>query len=142
MTDSLSKKHRRWNMSRIRARDTAPELLVRSTLHNAGYRFILHSKTLPGRPDIVLPRYRAVIFVNGCFWHRHKACRYAYTPKSRKKFWQDKFRENVARDRRNLKALQALGWNVFTIWECHATKPDQLLRNVTRLIRRSRVQAT
>ena len=88
-------------MSRIRGRDTAPELLVRSALHRAGYRFRLHREDLPGRPDIVLPKYRTVVFVHGCFWHRHKGCRFAYTPKSRVAFWNDKFRRNVERDRRN-----------------------------------------
>jgi DNA mismatch endonuclease (patch repair protein) len=91
MTDRLSREHRSWNMSRIRGKDTAPELLVRSTLHRTGYRFRLHSQTLPGRPDLMLPKYRTVVFVHGCFWHRHKCCKFAYTPKSRTAFWNAKF---------------------------------------------------
>ena len=101
MTDILSKERRSWNMSRIRGSDTKPELLVRSLLHRMGYRFRLHRKDLPGRPDIVLPKYRTVIFVHGCFWHRHKGCKYAYTPKSRTDFWQNKFQGTVERDKRN-----------------------------------------
>jgi DNA mismatch endonuclease (patch repair protein) len=127
MVDSLSRKHRSWNMSRIRSRDTGPELLVRSALHRAGYRFRLHSKVLPGRPDIVLPKYHTVVFVHGCFWHRHKGCRFAYTPKSRVAFWNEKFRSNIERDRRNSKALRKLGWRVLTVWECQATSPERLL---------------
>jgi DNA mismatch endonuclease (patch repair protein) len=127
MVDSLSRKHRSWNMSRIRSRDTGPELLVRSALHRAGYRFRLHSKVLPGRPDIVLPKYHTVVFVHGCFWHRHKGCRFAYTPKSRVAFWNDKFRSNIERDRRNSKALRKLGWRVLIVWECQATSPERWL---------------
>jgi DNA mismatch endonuclease (patch repair protein) len=130
MVDSLSRKHRSWNMSRIRSRDTGPELLVRSALHRAGYRFRLHSKDLPGRPDIVLPKYRTVVFVHGCFWHRHPGCRFAYTPKSRVAFWNDKFRANVGRDRRNARALRAIGWKVITVWECQAGSPARWLRKL------------
>jgi len=114
-------------MSRIRSRDTQPELLVRSTLHKAGYRFRLHSKTLPGHPDIVLPRHGTVVFVHGCFWHRHHGCRYAYTPKSRVEFWRRKLEGNVERDRRNARALRALGWRVITVWECQAGAPGRWL---------------
>lgn len=114
-------------MSRIRSRDTVPELLVRSALHRAGYRFRLHSKDLPGRPDIVLPKYHTVVFVHGCFWHRHKGCRFAYTPKSRVAFWNNKFRSNIERDRRKSKALRKLGWRVITVWECQATSLERWL---------------
>lgn len=127
MTDRLSRKRRSWNMSRIRDKDTAPERLVRSALHRAGYRFRLHSKKLPGRPNVVLPRYRTVVFVHGCFWHRHKGCRYAYTPKSRVAFWNAKFDSNVERDRRNARELRRLGWKVVTVWECEADRPGRWL---------------
>ena len=127
MTDRLSRERRSWNMSRIGSRDTTPELLVRSTLHRAGYRFRLHSKQLPGRPDIVLPKYRTVVFVHGCFWHRHSRCRFAYTPKSRVAFWREKFASNVERDRRNARELRSLGWKVVTVWECQADRPDRWL---------------
>lgn len=116
--DRLTKKARSWNMSRIRSRDTTPERIVRSILHRMGYRFRLHSKSLPGRPDVVLSRYKTVLFVHGCFWHRHPRCPFAYTPKSRKKFWAEKFNSNVARDRRVARTILALGWRVLVVWEC------------------------
>lgn len=124
-------------MSRIRSRDTAPERLVRSAMHRAGYRFRLHSKQLPGRPDIVLPKYRTVIFVHGCFWHRHPRCRFAYTPKSRVTFWQEKFRRNVDRDRRNARALRSIGWRVVTVWECQAASAGRWLGRLPRITRRN-----
>jgi len=118
MADRISEERRSWNMSRIKGKDTKPEKIVRSYLHRKGYRFRLHRKDLPGRPDIVLPRYKTVIFVNGCFWHRHKDCKYAYNPKSRKQFWKKKFAENVARDKKNTELLREKGWKVIVIWEC------------------------
>jgi DNA mismatch endonuclease (patch repair protein) len=130
VTDRLSRERRSWNMSRIRGKDTAPELLVRSALHRAGYRFRLHRKDLPGRPDVVLPKYRTVVFVHGCFWHRHKRCRFAYTPKSRVAFWQEKFRRNVERDRRKALALRRLGWKVVTVWECEVERSAMWLRRL------------
>ena len=127
--DSLSKERRSWNMSRIRNRDTKPELTVRSLLHRKGYRFLLHKKNLPGRPDIVLPRFKKIIFVHGCFWHRHDGCRYAYTPKSKISFWQDKFNQNIKRDKEVQDALFQLGWQVYIIWECE-TKECELLEKI------------
>lgn len=118
MTDRLTPAERSRNMSHIKAKNTCPELIVRSCIHRLGYRFRLHDRGLPGIPDIVLPRLRTVIFVHGCFWHRHARCRYAYTPKSRIDFWAEKFRRNVQRDRRARKALQSLGWHVVVVWEC------------------------
>ncbi|MCY3546047.1 MAG: DNA mismatch endonuclease Vsr [Gemmatimonadetes bacterium] len=118
MTDIVDSQKRSEMMSRIRGRDTKPELIVRRIAHRLGFRFRLHRKDLPGCPDIVFPRYRAVIMVHGCFWHRHPECRYAYTPKTRVRFWQDKFENNVVRDRRNEVALRELGWRVLVIWEC------------------------
>lgn len=127
MVDVLTRERRSWNMSRIRGRDTAPEKLVRSVLHRSGYRFRLHSKKLPGRPDIVLPKHRTVVFVHGCFWHRHRGCRFAYTPKSRIAFWMAKFEGNVERDRRNARELRRLGWKFVTVWECEAGRPANWL---------------
>ena len=129
MVDIISEERRSWNMSRIRGKDTKPEIIVRSMLHGMGYRFRLHRKDLPGKPDIVLPKYNTVIFVHGCFWHRHKGCKYAYTPKSRIDFWNSKFDETVARDKRNRKQLEANGWNVEIIWECE-TKDMNRLKNI------------
>jgi DNA mismatch endonuclease (patch repair protein) len=105
-------------MSRIRGKDTKPEIAVRSLLHKLGYRFRLKSCSLPGRPDIVLPKYHAVVFVHGCFWHRHSGCRFAYAPKSRVEFWNTKFECNVARDRLVYVELDTLNWHHLTVWEC------------------------
>lgn len=113
-------------MSRIRGGDTTPERRVRSLLHSMGYRFRLHRKNLPGRPDIVLPKHRAAIFVHGCFWHRHAGCKYAYTPKSRVGFWQRKFGENQRRDRRARQQLDELGWRVVIVWECELNNQEKL----------------
>jgi DNA mismatch endonuclease, patch repair protein len=118
MVDTISEERRSWNMSRIKGRNTGPELRLRSLLHRAGFRFRLHAKDLPGKPDIVLPKYHTAIFVHGCFWHRHEGCRNATTPSTRTEFWQDKFDANVERDRRNRAALERAGWTVITVWEC------------------------
>jgi DNA mismatch endonuclease (patch repair protein) len=139
-TDSLSPERRSWNMSRIRSTDTAPERIVRSVLHSLGYRFRLHKKSLPGKPDIVLAKYRAVIFVHGCFWHRHQGCKFCYTPKSRAEFWIAKFAGNVARDQKQRQALVDLGWRVLTVWECE-TKDQQVLAEILdTYLRKSRGQ--
>ena len=118
MADRISKERRSWNMSRIPGRDTQPELLLRSCLHRSGYRFRLHHAKLPGRPDIVLPRFRAAVFVHGCFWHRHPGCAQAAVPKTNTAFWQRKFQDTVERDLRHRQALHDLGWQVITVWEC------------------------
>ncbi len=122
MTDTLTSEHRSWVMSRIRSGNTKPELVVRSLLHRSGFRFSLGCKTLPGKPDIVLRKYRTVIFVHGCFWHRHEGCRQASVPKTRREFWDEKFRRNVDRDRRNRSELEAKGWRVLVVWECEVLK--------------------
>jgi len=113
-------------MARIRGRDTKPELIVRSLLHRAGVRFSLRRKDLPGKPDIVLPKYGAVVFVHGCFWHRHKGCKVATMPKSRQAFWQAKFAGNTARDARQEQALVDAGWRPVVIWECETADPARL----------------
>ena len=118
MTDIVNSKRRSAIMACIGGRDTAPELAVRRIAHRMGLRFRLHCKDLPGRPDLVFPKHRLVVFVHGCFWHRHEECKYAYTPKSRIEFWAKKFASNVARDARQEAALKALGWRVLVIWEC------------------------
>lgn len=131
--DRISKEHRSWNMSRIKGRDTKPELIVRSMLHRMGYRFRLHVKTLPGKPDIVLPKYKTVIFVHGCFWHRHPRCRFAYNPKSRLAFWTRKFQANKSRDKDVLRRLRKDGWRVVIVWECQLTRPDHLGRELSQI---------
>ena len=109
-------------MGRIGPRDTQPELTVRRIAHRLGFRFRLHAKNLPGRPDLVLTRHRTVIFVHGCFWHRHAGCVKTTMPKTRVKFWKAKFDENVSRDARNVAALKTAGWRVITIWECETER--------------------
>jgi len=118
MADFLSPKERSERMSRIRSKDTSPEVALRRALHALGLRFRIHDKRLPGRPDIVLPRFKTVVLVHGCFWHRHQGCRVATTPKSNTAFWLDKFERNTVRDARNIASLQALGWKVLVAWEC------------------------
>ncbi len=108
-------------MSRVKGKDTKPELFVRSLLHRLGYRFTVNgpkNRKLPGRPDIVLPKYHTAIFVHGCFWHGHAGCKYARIPKSRTEWWSEKIARNRARDRKNLAALEALGWHVVVLWTC------------------------
>lgn len=124
--DLLTPEQRSANMARIRSTDTGPEIVVRKSLHRLGYRFRLHRRDLPGRPDLVLPRFRTAVFVHGCYWHRHEGCRLATTPKTNQSFWLRKFENNRARDRRVEKQLRDLQWNVVVIWECEASKPERL----------------
>jgi len=131
--DNISEERRSWNMSRIRSKDTSPEIRVRSFLHRSGFRFRLHAHNLPGSPDIVLPKYRTIIFVHGCFWHRHAGCKFAYTPKSRVEFWRSKFKQNIERDKSIKKLLKNLGWNVLTIWECEASD-NSVLKSVVKVL--------
>ena len=112
------------NMSAIKSKNTKPEIAVRKLLHSMGYRFRLHRKDLPGSPDIVLPKYKTVIFVHGCFWHRHKNCKYAATPKTRQEFWEAKFRENINRDKLNQENLSSKGWKIIIVWECEIKDKD------------------
>lgn len=130
MADRISEAHRSWNMSRIKGHDTQPEIAVRSMLHQMGYRFRLHRDDLPGTPDIVLPKYDAVILVHGCFWHRHEGCQFAYMPKSRVGFWENKFQKNVERDSRQRSELEESGWRVRIVWECEIKHPEDLADNL------------
>lgn len=131
MADRISSEHRSWNMSRIRQADTQPELTVRHLLHGMGYRYRLHRRDLPGSPDIVFPGRRKVIFVHGCFWHRHPDCPKAYTPKTRTDFWQTKFDRNVVRDARVESDLRSSGWDVMVVWECETKDSDRLRLQLT-----------
>jgi DNA mismatch endonuclease, patch repair protein len=133
VSDRITKQRRSWNMSRIRGENTAPEVRVRSLLHRLGYRFRLHSRVLPGKPDIVLPKYKAVVLVHGCFWHRH-GCKSTATPKSNKSFWQAKFKQNVTRDAAVRKQLRASGWSVLTIWACTVKDEVNLTRQLNRFL--------
>lgn len=129
MTDKLTPEKRSWNMSRIKWRDTAAELAVRKMLHAAEYRFRLHRKDLPGRPDIVLPKHKAVIFVHGCFWHSH-GCKDSGTPKTNTGFWANKLEDNARRDIKNQTLLTQQGWNVQVIWECEIHDTEALVRSI------------
>jgi len=126
VVDIISEERRSWNMSRIRSKNTKPEMVVRSMLHRMGFRFRLHDRKLPGNPDIVLQKYKTVIFVHGCFWHRHSGCSYTYTPKSRVEFWEVKFQKNVNNDQGNIRVLRESGWQVKVIWECETKDTDKL----------------
>lgn len=125
MADVVDPPTRSRMMAGIRGANTKPEIGLRRALHRHGFRFRLHDTRLPGRPDIVLPRYRAVIFVHGCFWHRHQGCHWCTTPTSRSDFWNAKFRSNVERDKRHLRSLQESGWRVATVWECALRREGQ-----------------
>lgn len=132
--DLLTREHRSWNMSRIRSRNTSPELTVRRILHRMGYRFRLHYKHLPGHPDIVLPKFKVVIFVHGCFWHRHKNCSNCTTPTANRRFWLEKFQGNVVRDKKNQRALKKSGWRMLVIWECQAEAEEKVRRMLGRFM--------
>ncbi|MEL4454848.1 very short patch repair endonuclease [Lutimonas vermicola] len=133
MTDVHSKETRSFNMSRIKGKNTKPEILVRRHLFSKGFRFRLHDKNLPGKPDIVLKKYKTVIFVNGCFWHGHKNCKYAVIPKTRTEWWKDKINKTISRDSYNHSTVIKDGWNVVIIWECHL-KPDRITKTLEDLV--------
>ena len=121
------------NMSAIKSKNTKPEIAVRKLLHSMGYRFRLHRKDLPGSPDIVLPKYKTVIFVHGCFWHRHENCKYASIPKTRKEFWENKFRANVKRDLEIQEKIKIMGWKYVVIWECEIKNKSIFEKNFNNL---------
>ena len=121
------------NMAAIKSKNTKPEIAVRKMLHALGYRFRLHRKDLPGSPDIVLPKYKTVIFVHGCFWHRHENCKYASTPKTRKEFWENKFKENIERDLKTQNNLKSLGWKSEIIWECELKSIKEIKQKLLKI---------
>ena len=139
MADNHSKEIRSMNMSHIRSKDNKPEEIVRKFLFSQGFRYRKNVRSLPGCPDIVLPKYRTVIFVNGCFWHGHQNCRYFVVPKTRTEFWTDKIKGNKERDHRNISLLKEAGWNVITVWECELKKImiDDTLNKVKEKIKES-----
>ncbi len=122
MADKFSKETRSYIMSRIRGKDTKPEIMVRSFLFSQGLRFRKNDKRYPGSPDVVLPKYNTVVFVHGCFWHLHEGCKHAKIPKSNVEYWEKKLYGNRERDARNKKELEDMGWNVITVWECELKK--------------------
>ncbi len=132
--DGLSVEKRSENMRRIRSADTRPEMLVRRLVHGMGYRYRLHAKTLPGKPDLVFTGRRCVIEVRGCFWHLHEGCREGRIPESRKEYWGRKLEKNRERDRANVLALKQLGWRVMVIWECEVESGAKLERRIRRFL--------
>ena len=133
MADVHSKEIRSKNMAAIKGKNTKPEMLVRKFLHANGFRYKLHDKSLPGKPDIVLPKYGTVIFVNGCFWHGHKNCKYFVVPKTRTDWWLNKINGNIANDTKAVKALKKDGWKIITIWECNL-KPVKVEKTLNALL--------
>jgi len=133
--DIWSKQKRSEVMSRIRGKNTKPELILRSLLFKQGYRFKVHQKDLPGKPDIVLPKFKTTIFVHGCFWHHHKDCRDGRIPSTNKEFWDKKIRRNIIKDRENMKELKKDNWKVIVIWECNIEKhPDKVINYLQKIL--------
>ena len=132
--DRISRKLRSRTMAAVRGKDTKPEMLVRRLVHSLGYRYILHNRLLPGVPDLVFPGRRKIIFVHGCFWHRHPGCSLARLPKSRLEFWVPKLEGNHERDAKNVKLLRRDGWRVKVIWECEMKQPERLRKGLERFL--------
>ncbi len=135
MADVHDKATRSYNMSRIRAKNTKPEMLVRKFLHAQGFRYKLHDKKLPGKPDIVLPKYKTVIFIHGCFWHGHKGCKYFVVPKTRTEWWLNKINSNIVNDTKAAKALKKEGWKIIHLWECDL-KPAKVEKGLSSLLKK------
>ncbi len=130
MADNLTPEKRSKIMSSIKGKNTKPELVVRSIAHRMGFRFRLHRKDLPGKPDLVFKRFKKVIFVHGCFWHQHRKCPISHLPTTNTKFWEEKFKQNHFRDEKNKRELKRLGWGVLTIWECETKKPGKIIKKL------------
>ena len=137
MADVHSKATRSFNMSKIKGKDTKPEMLVRKFLHANGFRYRLHVKDLPGKPDVVLPKYKTVILIHGCFWHIHKDCKYFVVPKTKTDWWMEKLNRNVENDLISAMSLKKLGWKIITIWEC-SLKPGKVEKTLNSLLRKIR----
>ncbi len=134
MADRFSERQRSYVMSRVSSKNTKPEIFIRRSLHRLGYRFRIHVPDLTGRPDVVLPKFRSLIFVNGCFWHRHRGCSKATTPRTNQSFWMDKFERNKRRDRRNYEILRKAGWKVLLVWECELKNEERRQKTMSRLV--------
>lgn len=135
MVDNVTSEKRSWIMSKVQSKNTRPELAVRSILHRLGLRFRLDGRSFPGNPDIVLAKYRALVFVNGCFWHQHTGCSRATIPKTNREFWQNKFRSNKLRDRRNMRQAKKLGWKTVVVWECQLKDTEALKKRLIQEIK-------
>lgn len=134
MVDHVDTLKRTEIMAAVKSKNTSPEMTLRRLLHALGYRYRLHDRKLPGRPDVVFPIRKKAIFINGCFWHRHDGCRYSTTPKTRVEFWEAKFAANVSRDHRNIAALEQMGWSVAVVWQCELKQPETVLARLTRFL--------
>ncbi len=134
MVDHVDQEKRLLILAAVHSKDTSPEMGVRGIVHRLGYRYRLHVKALPGCPDLVFPSRRRVIFVHGCFWHRHPKCRYSTSPKTCEEFWQAKFVSNVARDRRARRELKRMDWAVLTVWACELKKPNKLTERLNEFL--------
>lgn len=134
MADHVDQAKRSLIMAAVHSKDTTPEMAVRKIVHRLGYRYRLHVGELPGRPDLVFPARHKVIFIHGCFWHRHAKCQYATSPKMRSDFWKAKFTANVARDRRAMRELKRMDWVVMTVWQCELKKPDKLTERLNEFL--------
>jgi DNA mismatch endonuclease (patch repair protein) len=135
VADVFTKSKRSWIMAKVHSHDTSPEIIVRSTLHRLGYRFRLYSDKLPGKPDIILPRFHKLIFVHGCFWHQHKGCKASARPSSHSEYWNKKLDKNVLRDKRNLAALKNAGWDILIIWECQILKKISIVNKIKKFMK-------
>jgi DNA mismatch endonuclease (patch repair protein) len=133
--DIKSRKLRSLNMSKIRSKNTKPELIVRSIIHKKGFRFRLHVSGLPGKPDLVFPKYKNVIFIHGCFWHRHENCKYSYMPKSNIDFWKNKFSDNVRKFKKARNLLKKSGWRVIVLWECEIENKSKLEKKLQLILK-------
>lgn len=134
MTDVFTKKKRSWIMSRVKGRDTKPEILVRSFVHRMGFRFRIHRRDMPGNPDIVLPQHSKVIFMHGCFWHGHKRCPRSKRPTTNEGFWNKKLDRNIERDKRFRRKLRSMGWKALVVWQCETRKPEKLIGKLERFL--------
>ena len=134
MTDTISKEQRSTNMSAVRSRNTGPEIRVRQIAHGLGYRFRLHRRELPGKPDIAFPGRQKVVFVHGCFWHQHKGCPRASIPESNSEFWRNKLARNIARDAKQITAIKKSGWRVLVVWECETKNERRLAARLRRFL--------
>lgn len=134
MTDVFSKEKRSFIMSRVSGKDTGPEMVVRRMLHMMGFRYRLHAKDLPGKPDVVLPRHRKVVFVHGCFWHGHRNCKRSKRPSSNEKFWNEKIEKNIKRDETAKRKLKKVGWDVLVVWECQTKNKENLKEILLKLL--------
>lgn len=132
--DNMTKEQRTLCMSRIRSKNTKPELIVRKALSKIGIRYRLHNSKLPGKPDIIIPKNKTIVFINGCFWHQHKNCKKQAVPKSNKDYWDKKLKRNMEKQKRDIKALKAIGWKVHIIWECQTADEKKLTAKITKIL--------